>query len=73
MSQAIVSEITGYRLQLPLTVPYRWRGGLIRHFDAVLVVLRSEDGRTGIGEGTPVPGYSFETVEDVWEIGRAHV
>lgn len=57
-------------LQLPLTVPYRLAFGEQKRFDVILVGLRNEQGDTGWGEATILPGYSDETVEGAWAFAK---
>lgn len=66
MADRVVMGASALRLLVPLTSPYRWRGGVVEHFDTVLALVTDDDGRTGVGEGTAVAGYSFETPDDVW-------
>lgn len=60
------------RVHIPLTDPYRWRGGTIECFDSTITVLVDDTGAAGLGEGTAVEGYSAESPDDVWaEVGAA--
>ncbi len=53
-----------FRLLQPLKTPYRLSFGTLDAFDTIVVALEV-DGRRGLGEATPLPGYSDETVEGV--------
>ncbi len=64
----MIAAIDLYDLRLPLTVPYGNSMGVLREFTATVTVLTDENGRVGMGEGTPAqPGYQKETPESVWE------
>jgi len=64
-----VTRITLHRLRAPLRVPYKLSFGPVEAFDTILVEISGEDGRSGFGEATFLPGYSEETMEGSW--GRA--
>jgi L-alanine-DL-glutamate epimerase-like enolase superfamily enzyme len=64
-----ISRVSLYRTEIPLTKPYHTSIADISFFTTVLAVLSAE-GKQGVGEGTPLFGYSFETPEKVWEIVR---
>ena len=66
-----LAEITLYRAELPLTVPYRLSYNSFESFQPVLVRLRDGDGREGWGEQHIAPGSSAETREGGWEFLRA--
>ena len=51
-----------YRFDIPLHTPYVLSFGTVKSFATLYVVLEGE-GRTGVGEITPLPGYSHETIE----------
>lgn len=53
-----------YRLDAPLTTPYVLSFGTVTSFLTCYVVV-SAQGRTGVGEVTPLPGYSDETIDSV--------
>ncbi|MBE9554994.1 MAG: mandelate racemase, partial [Proteobacteria bacterium] len=61
--------ISLHRLRVPLRVPYKLSFGPVEAFDTILVKITGEDGRSGFGEATFLPGYSEETMEGSW--GRA--
>ena len=54
------------QLAVPLSRPYYWSKGVITECAPVLAIA-SINGRVGAGEGTTVPGYSWETTDTVWE------
>ena len=61
-----LDRITVYRLQVPLTVPYRLVFGTVEHFDTVIAEVVDRDGKAGFGEATILTGYTDETIEDSW-------
>ena len=63
----MIVAIDLYDLRLPLRVPYGNSLGVLREFTSILTVLTDENGRVGMGEGTPAqPGYQWETPESIW-------
>lgn len=62
-----IEEIQSFRLKMPLNVPYHLSLGEVEHFDLFLFRVRVE-GVEGIGETVPLPGYSKETGDSVWEL-----
>lgn len=64
-----IEDIRVFRLKVPLSSPYHLSFGRLDHFDLLLVRVLVED-REGIGESTPLYGYSHETVELVWRLLR---
>lgn len=65
----MIKRINFHKLNLPLKKPYHLSFGEVRHFDTFIVSIHDGSG-TGLGESTPLPGYSSETPEDVWAFGR---
>jgi L-Ala-D/L-Glu epimerase len=65
-----MKSIRLHLLKLPLRVPYKLSLGVVREFDTLLVEVGDEDGRTGYGEATYLPGYSEETVEEAWPLAN---
>jgi L-alanine-DL-glutamate epimerase-like enolase superfamily enzyme len=61
----IVERIEAHRLVLPLARPYELSFGTLRHFDMCLVRARV-NGREGLGDCVPLPGYSAESADSVW-------
>ena len=62
--RAARARVEVYRTQQKLIQPYRLPFGTIGVFDSFYVSVKS-DHRWGIGEVTPLPGYSDETPESV--------
>ena len=61
-------KVSGFRLLLAkvsLSQPYYLSFTTVKWVDSVLVSLSFEDGRTGLGEAVPLPGYSHETLESI--------
>jgi L-alanine-DL-glutamate epimerase-like enolase superfamily enzyme len=65
-----IDSLTLYRLQVPLTKPYKLSFGPLHAFDTILVEARDEDGRRGYGEATYVTGYTDETVDESWALAQ---
>ncbi len=59
-----------YRMSLPLREPYHLSFATLTAFESFLVAADGE-GRFGLGEITPLPGYSDETPESVAAAWRA--
>ena len=66
----MLESISIYRLELPLTVPYKLAFGDVRHFDTVLVVVKGVDGQVGVGEATILTGYTEETIDGSWLLAK---
>lgn len=66
-----VTRIALHRLRVPLRIPYKLSFGPVEAFDTILVEIACEDGRSGFGEATFLPGYSEEEMGGSW--GRASV
>jgi L-alanine-DL-glutamate epimerase-like enolase superfamily enzyme len=54
-----------HHLVLPLTRPYVLPFGPLARYDCFVAVARFADGRVGLGESMPLPGYSHETAEQI--------
>ncbi|HEV7822631.1 MAG TPA: enolase C-terminal domain-like protein [Burkholderiales bacterium] len=65
-----IAHINLYRLRVPLATPYRLSFGPVLAFDTVLVEMRDENGRTGLGEATYLTGYTDETIEGGWALAQ---
>jgi L-Ala-D/L-Glu epimerase / N-acetyl-D-glutamate racemase len=65
-----IDTIKAYRLQVPLTVPYRLAFGPVEYFDTVIVEMTDTDGRVGFGEATILTGYTDETIEGCWQAAQ---
>lgn len=66
-----VRSVTLFRAPLPLSRPYHTSFGDLPFFDAVIARVETVDG-LGWGESTAVPGYSWETPDDVWNFALMH-
>lgn len=65
---AVVERLNLYRLEVPLTTPYKLAFGPVTRFDTLLVEAHDDDGRNGLGEATLLTGYTDETVDGAWEL-----
>jgi L-alanine-DL-glutamate epimerase-like enolase superfamily enzyme len=63
----MIEDVGLFRLEIPLTTPYKLALGSVRHFDTVLIRLRAR-GRTGLGEATILTGYTDETIGQSWAL-----
>lgn len=61
-----IKSVKLYNLDLPLVKPYHTALGDLTSFNSVIAIVRTEK-KVGIGESTPVLGYSWESPKDVWE------
>jgi L-alanine-DL-glutamate epimerase-like enolase superfamily enzyme len=59
-----------YRLELPLTKPYRLAFGDVTRYDTILAVATDREGTVGFGEATVLTGYTDETIDDAWRVAR---
>ena len=59
-------KLLAYYFRLPLRTPYGLSFAMLAHFDTVYVVLEGQ-GHRGFGEITPLPGYSWESLDSVRE------
>jgi L-alanine-DL-glutamate epimerase-like enolase superfamily enzyme len=50
---------------LPLIKPYELSFAQLTSFEVLWVWAEDEQGRTGIGEAVPLPGYNWETIDSV--------
>jgi o-succinylbenzoate synthase len=53
-----------YRYAIPLTAPLSIRGTRLSQREGLVLLLKDADGRIGVGEASPLPGFSAETLED---------
>lgn len=60
-----------YRVELPLSTPYRLSYHTFETFEPILVEIGDSDGRVGWGEQHISPGSSAETREGGWEFAAA--
>jgi O-succinylbenzoate synthase len=66
----IIESVALHRLKVPLKRIYKIATAEIKEYDFTLVKLRSGD-REGIGEAmSNVPGYFWETPQEVWRFAR---
>ena len=68
-SAATVEQVRVTRLKLPLRVPYKLAFGDVAAFDT-LVAQCTIEGRKGFGEATILTGYTPETIEQAWRLGK---
>lgn len=62
----VIAEIEIRLVSVPMHRPHRFAGGTL--VDRTLVVIRlTAEGHHGWGEAAPVPGYTTETADEVWE------
>jgi L-alanine-DL-glutamate epimerase-like enolase superfamily enzyme len=61
-----IEKINLYRFRVPLKRPYKIATAEMKDFDMTVVVIRAE-GHEGLGEAMAgVPGYFWETPDEVW-------
>lgn len=65
-----LDAIALYRLEVPLTKPYRLAFGDVLRYDTIIAVATDSEGRTGFGEATVLTGYTDETIDDAWRTAR---
>ena len=65
-----LESVSVYRLQVPLTKPYRLSFASVEHFDTIIVETTDRAGRRGLGEATVLTGYTDETIDDAWQKAR---
>lgn len=64
-----VELVEGWRVELPLVRSHVTAETTVTTRDIALIHIET-DGVDGWGEGSPVPGYSAETIAEVWESTR---
>jgi len=62
-----IKDLVIYQVDIPLLEPYHLSFSEIDSFHTLVSVVRTEDNIVGIGESTALPGYSSETLEEMWE------
>ncbi|MGQ0713546.1 MAG: o-succinylbenzoate synthase [Gemmatimonadaceae bacterium] len=64
-SRVVIRRARVWEVALPLVVPFRISGGVLRTRRSLIVELATSDGATGYGESAPfeLPFYSSETLE----------
>ncbi len=65
---AIIERLNLYRLEIPLTTPYKLAFGPVTKFDTILVEALDGEGRIGLGEATLLTGYTDETIDGCWDL-----
>lgn len=65
-----VERLSLWRLSIPLTIPYKLSFGPVKAFDTFLVEVTTDANRLGFGEATVLTGYTDETIEGAWLVGR---
>ena len=65
-----LDSIAAYRLEVPLTKPYRLAFGAVERYDSIIVEVTDRAGRRGLGEATVLTGYTDETIDDAWRVTR---
>ncbi|MBF0612860.1 MAG: hypothetical protein HQL55_17200 [Magnetococcales bacterium] len=60
-----LQEVRWGRCQAPLRRPYRLSFTELHTLDVVWVRLRDSDGRVGLGEAVALPGYGWETADEI--------
>ncbi|MDR3362721.1 MAG: hypothetical protein LBO64_07775 [Desulfovibrio sp.] len=61
----VITSVSLFRLHARLVEPYHTAFGDIPFFDAAVAIVRGEGGE-GFGESVALPGYSWESPDDVW-------
>jgi L-alanine-DL-glutamate epimerase-like enolase superfamily enzyme len=59
-----IEHVDIWRLEIPLTTPYRLAFGPVTHYDTISVDIIGDDGERGFGEATLLTGYTDETIDD---------
>lgn len=68
-SSSVIEQVRVKRLKIPLRVPYKLAFGDVVSFDT-LVAQCTVAGRPGFGEATILTGYTPETIEQAWRLGK---
>lgn len=63
-----ITTVTLRRLTVPLAEPYHLSRTTVEAFETILVEVTLADGRIGLGEVTPLEGYSDETIDESWSL-----
>ncbi|MDA4118174.1 MAG: hypothetical protein OK455_07505 [Thaumarchaeota archaeon] len=61
----MIRSISAFPENLPLTEPYQISSGIQKEANYVLVTITNQEGETGIGEASPMPGYSEDTQSSI--------
>ena len=69
-----IRDLTLYRVDIPLYVPYvnKLQPQGMASIDTIVCEVHDEDGRTGVGDATVIPGYTHETYEGAWKFCIEH-
>lgn len=59
-----------YRLEVPLTAPYKLAFGSVKAFETLIAEAIDSDGRRGYGEATLLTGYTEETITGSWQLAQ---
>src|SRR6185312_16719295 len=51
--------------ECPLTNAYELSFARLTRYEAVWVLVEDDEGRVGLGEAVPLPGYSWETLDSI--------
>lgn len=62
---AVVAALRWGVARVPLAAPYRLSFATLTSYDTVWLRLEFADGEVGLGEAVPLPGYGWETLDDV--------
>jgi len=65
----MIEDVRLFRLEVPLSRPYKLSFGPLHHFDTILVHMIA-DGREGYGEATILTGYTDEEIEGSWRLAQ---
>ena len=71
MNQLPIARIDLYKLNIARKAPFRIALGTMTHVENILVRIVLEDGRYGLGEGSPVPTITGETQAGNWVMAPA--
>lgn len=66
-----LSDVDLFTFSVPLSAPLQLGQNSVKTRRGLLIRLRSEDGITGWGEASPLPGFSSETLTDVVNYARS--
>lgn len=64
-----LASVELHRVRVPLEERYHLSFGAVDAFESLFVEVETDDGRRGLGEATPLAGYSDETFSESWSAG----
>ncbi len=64
----MIDRLNLYRLEVPLTTPYKLAFGPVTKFDTIVVEALGAEGGIGLGEATLLTGYTDETIDGSWNL-----